>query len=96
MHILISVLGIDNFNPYYDVGLKRARLQGLMRFPAFRFVERDIGDRQAMHYNIGSERPVKLMHFIEVLQQALGTKAQLKMLPVEVGGRVLVRGAHAA
>jgi UDP-glucuronate 4-epimerase len=44
-----SVLGIDNLNPYYDVGLKRARLQRLMRFSAFRFVERDIGDREAMH-----------------------------------------------
>jgi UDP-glucuronate 4-epimerase len=44
-----SVLGIDNLNPYYDVSLKRARLQRLRRFPAFRFVERDIGDRDAMH-----------------------------------------------
>jgi UDP-glucuronate 4-epimerase len=44
-----SVLGIDNLNPYYDVSLKRARLQRLRRFPAFRFVERDIGEREAMH-----------------------------------------------
>jgi UDP-glucuronate 4-epimerase len=44
-----SVLGIDNLNAYYDVSLKRARLQRLMRFPAFRFLERDIGDREAVH-----------------------------------------------
>jgi UDP-glucuronate 4-epimerase len=44
-----SVLGIDNLNPYYDVSLKRARLQRLMRFPGFRFIERDIDDREAMH-----------------------------------------------
>jgi UDP-glucuronate 4-epimerase len=42
------IVGLDNLNPYYDVGLKRARLARLMSYPAFRFVEGDIADRLAM------------------------------------------------
>lgn len=40
------VVGVDNLNEYYDVGLKRARL-GLLG-GAFRFVEADVSDRGAM------------------------------------------------
>jgi UDP-glucuronate 4-epimerase len=36
-------------------------------------------------YNIGNNRPVKLMRYIEVLEQALGVKAQLEMLPMQAG-----------
>ncbi|MEQ8167106.1 MAG: NAD-dependent epimerase/dehydratase family protein, partial [Alphaproteobacteria bacterium] len=40
-----DVVGIDNLNPYYDVGLKKARLEKLAAGPHFRFLERDISDR---------------------------------------------------
>ncbi len=43
-----AVVGIDNFSPYYDVGLKRARLAQLQKYPSFRFVQLDISDRLAM------------------------------------------------
>ncbi len=43
-----QVLGIDNLNPYYDPGLKRARLARLSRSPGFEFVAVDIADRSAM------------------------------------------------
>jgi UDP-glucuronate 4-epimerase len=36
-------------------------------------------------YNIGNNRPVQLMHYIEVLEKALGRKAQLEMLPMQPG-----------
>ncbi|MFA6961446.1 MAG: NAD-dependent epimerase/dehydratase family protein [Opitutaceae bacterium] len=39
-----EVLGLDNLNDYYPVDLKRARLQELAAFPAFRFVEADFAD----------------------------------------------------
>ncbi len=58
-----SVLGIDNLNAYYDVSLKRARLQRLMRFPAFRFLERDIGDREAVHGLFSMEGFDAVMNF---------------------------------
>jgi len=36
-------------------------------------------------YNIGAEQQVELMRYIEVLEQCLGKKAQLEMLPLQPG-----------
>lgn len=36
-------------------------------------------------YNIGNHQPVELGHFIEVLEQCLGRKAQKNMLPIQAG-----------
>jgi UDP-glucuronate 4-epimerase len=43
-----TVLGIDNFSPYYDPVLKFARLKPLRESKAFSFIEADIADREAM------------------------------------------------
>ena len=43
-----TVLGIDNLNDYYDVGLKRARLARLAGHERFRFLRADVADREAM------------------------------------------------
>ena len=36
-------------------------------------------------YNIGNHEPVELLHFIELLEQTLGRKAQKNMLPMQPG-----------
>ena len=36
-------------------------------------------------YNIGNEQPVQLLRYIEVLEQCLGRKATLEMLPLQAG-----------
>jgi len=36
-------------------------------------------------YNIGNNQPVELMHYIEVLEQNLGKKAQMNLLPLQPG-----------
>jgi UDP-glucuronate 4-epimerase len=36
-------------------------------------------------YNIGNNQPVELMHYIEVLEQCLGKKAQMNLLPLQPG-----------
>lgn len=36
-------------------------------------------------YNIGNSQPVDLMHYIEVLEQRLGRKAQMNLLPMQPG-----------
>ncbi len=36
-------------------------------------------------YNIGNNQPVELMHFIEVLENCLGKKAEKNMLPLQPG-----------
>jgi UDP-glucuronate 4-epimerase len=43
-----SVVGIDNLNDYYDVGLKEARLALLRKSAAFTFAKADLADRRAM------------------------------------------------
>jgi len=36
-------------------------------------------------YNIGNSRPVELMHYIRVLEDCLGRKAELNLLPLQAG-----------
>lgn len=36
-------------------------------------------------YNIGNEQPVELLRYIEVLEQCLGRKAEMQMLPLQPG-----------
>jgi len=36
-------------------------------------------------YNIGNNQPVKLMRYIEVIEQCLGRKAKLNLLPLQAG-----------
>ncbi|MCL4791853.1 MAG: NAD-dependent epimerase/dehydratase family protein, partial [Gammaproteobacteria bacterium] len=36
-------------------------------------------------YNIGNARPVDLMHYIAVLEERLGRKAEMNMLPLQAG-----------
>lgn len=51
-----QVIGIDNLNDYYDVNLKKARLQNLNTFEKFKFEKVDISDKESvikifMEYN---------------------------------------------
>lgn len=43
-----KVVGIDNLNDYYDVSLKKDRLQELANFKDFSFVKLDISDKPGM------------------------------------------------
>jgi UDP-glucuronate 4-epimerase len=36
-------------------------------------------------YNIGNEQPVELLRYIEVLEQCLGKKAKMELLPLQAG-----------
>ena len=36
-------------------------------------------------YNIGNEQPVELLRYIEVLEQCLGKKAVMELLPLQAG-----------
>ena len=43
-----NVVGIDNLNPYYDVRLKKARIERLTPFGNFSFLKTDISDKGAL------------------------------------------------
>jgi UDP-glucuronate 4-epimerase len=57
-----SVFGIDNLCPYYDVALKRARLDLLTVDPRFRFELLDIADRAAVAALFARERFDAIVH----------------------------------
>ncbi len=43
-----DIVGIDNLNKYYDVSLKKSRLQQLQTNPNFHFIKLDLADRDGM------------------------------------------------
>ena len=43
-----TVVGFDNVNDYYDVGLKESRLEILRQYPKFTFVKGDLADEAAV------------------------------------------------
>lgn len=44
----VTVIGIDNMNDYYDVGLKESRLTELNIYPSFVFVRGSISDKELL------------------------------------------------
>ncbi|HLF97228.1 MAG TPA: NAD-dependent epimerase [Methylococcaceae bacterium] len=57
-----AVLGLDNLNDYYEVGLKEARLARLTGHPRFRFVKMDVADRPGMAELFAREQPQRVVH----------------------------------
>lgn len=56
------VVGVDNLNDYYDVGLKRARLAQLTSHSNFRFIQLDIADRTTMETLFAAENFQRVIH----------------------------------
>lgn len=72
-----TVVGIDNLNAYYDVGLKEARLKELAALPqsaAFRFERLDLADAGGMARLFAAER---FTHVVNLAAQA-GVRYSLK------------------
>jgi len=57
-----EIVGIDNLNDYYDVGLKLARLDRLRDYERFRFVKLDIADRDAITAFFAAEKFQRVAH----------------------------------
>lgn len=57
-----EVVGIDNLNDYYDPNLKLARLDELVPFSNFKFVQGDIADREAMEHLFAAEKPNRVVN----------------------------------
>jgi len=51
-----EVVGVDNLNDYYDVQLKRDRLQQLVPLPGFKFIEMNLADQQAAQQLFATEK----------------------------------------
>lgn len=57
-----DVVGLDNLNEYYDVNLKRSRLDLLGKYPSFRFVKLDLADRAGMEQLFTAHRFQRVVH----------------------------------
>ena len=57
-----EVVGLDNLNDYYDVGLKEARLARLNHHRGFRFHRLDLADRAGMEALFAREKPQRVIH----------------------------------
>ena len=57
-----EVVGLDNLNDYYDVSLKRARLDRLLAIPGYTHVQADLADRAAMEALFASHQPRRVVH----------------------------------
>ncbi|CAM3716248.1 NAD-dependent epimerase/dehydratase family protein [Litorimonas haliclonae] len=62
-----EVIGVDNLNDYYDVGLKKARLNRLEAKKGFRSFELDIAKEGALEAALGS---TKITHILNLAAQA--------------------------
>lgn len=51
-----QVVGLDNLNDYYDVGLKQARLAQLEQLPGFSFIKLGLEAREQLHGLFESEK----------------------------------------
>ncbi|ANJ66313.1 capsular biosynthesis protein CpsI [Halothiobacillus diazotrophicus] len=57
-----TVIGIDNLNDYYDVGLKKARLARLQDHPNFSFRTLDVADRAGVADLFANARIDRVVH----------------------------------
>lgn len=57
-----SVTGIDNFDDFYDPGIKRAAVNKLRGYTAFQIAEGDIRDRKLLDRIFASEKPDLVIH----------------------------------
>jgi UDP-glucuronate 4-epimerase len=57
-----TVIGVDNLNDYYDVGLKEARRDILAGQDGVKFIKADLADREAMETIFGQEKPERVIN----------------------------------
>ena len=62
-----EVVGVDNLNDYYDVELKKARLNRLKKNKGFRFFQLDTAKEGALETALGS---TKITHILNLAAQA--------------------------
>jgi UDP-glucuronate 4-epimerase len=57
-----EVVGLDNLSSYYDVQLKKDRLEQLTKSDGFSFVQCDVADRAAMEGLFAECKPQRVIH----------------------------------
>ncbi|MBD5097508.1 MAG: SDR family NAD(P)-dependent oxidoreductase [Lachnospiraceae bacterium] len=74
----------NNGDLYRDFTYIDDIIQGMMRIIPKPPMENEDGIRYKV-YNIGNNKPENLLHFVEILEKCLGTKADKEFLPMQQG-----------
>lgn len=74
----------NNGDLYRDFTYIDDIIQGMMRIIPKHPIENEDGVRYKV-YNIGNNKPENLLHFVEILEKCLGTKADKEFLPMQQG-----------
>ena len=65
-HLLLErgdeVIGVDNLNDYYDVTLKKSRLELLKAYSQFFFYETDVADQNSITHLFATEKAQRVIH----------------------------------
>src|SRR6185312_3719364 len=80
-----SVLGIDNLNPFYNEGLKAARLEILGQNPNFEFLKIDIADLRSVQRLFAQHQFGEVIH----LAAQAGVRSSLENPPLYVQSNVV-------
>lgn len=57
-----NVIGVDNFNSYYDPAIKRSNISQALKNKSFRLIEADIRDKEKMEKIFQKNRIEKIVH----------------------------------
>lgn len=90
-----DVVGIDNFDPFYDRGLKMANVARLQR-PGFQLIEADIRDRQRMNDTFVAVRPAIVFHLAGMPGVRLSIADPARYVDVNVNGTASILDAARA
>lgn len=58
----VDVIGIDNINDYYDVRLKKARLEELLKYASFTFIKGSIANKEVIAEIFDKYKPSVVVH----------------------------------
>ena len=83
------VVGIDNFDPFYDVARKHANLEALASND-FTFLEADIRDREAVERTLLTHRPELIVHLAALAGVRPSIERPLAYMSVNVEGTTLL------
>lgn len=84
----VSVIGLDNFDPYYDRSHKERHLQDLRDHPAFRLIKADLRDADAIRAAVRSSEPEAVAHLAAMAAVRYSVRHPLVYGEVNVQGTV--------
>jgi UDP-glucuronate 4-epimerase len=83
-----EVIGLDNFNDYYDPARKRANLAPFKDQPRFTFYEADVRDAERMHRIVADHLPDVIVHLAAMASVRYSIGRAPLYVDVNIGGTV--------